>query len=766
VSLPPIKEYPHIFGPDEYEWAEQISAGFLSQFGSGRSVIDAMSDQSAEQDDYVQDTQGARVIASDEAAHTADVVMFADEVCLAHQELTNDPALLPDYFALDANPANSPRHMAWRFTAGHNAIPKFLELQLRCQSDLAVVAAGRAWVAIYRDNGMGTAPGALLVTMDSRVGARIPNSTWILCLLWADWEVTLVAGTRYWIAVCTSDPMGSGGQWGTTDMWVRRRDDVFPLFADPTVMDTASDDFPSGGAYSSHVDRRPWFRLYECRHTLNDVPMAENATAPSRGELVSMRRIQGMHPQREIIGPFAGQTAGRIYTTPRTGGGAGSFQIFTPGSIPFAGASGVLTEDNPNLFWDDAANRLGIGTNAPATALHVYGAANIRATIEATDSASYAIYVLGTDNSTTAAFITAYGSTHAGQANELAFKNNYGLIAFYPGTAGATTRRMALTNTPQLLGSDGVVASPFYSFATELGMGMYRVALNQLGLAAGGVLALTLTNTPQALLRDGTAALPGLAFGSETALGIGRAGAGTGGLAAGGAYQWYWTAGAFHPVLDNTETLGIAGAGIAGLYFSLANAVALLTAGEMRAYSVERSVDWSWGQQIRGGGRLTTKDTVASFDGAAGNFDSGVIASGSFARRKTWSFRASGQVFLSGAVVPTIDVQLHDTVGLVASLVSTACGGGPAGGADCAWQVEGMITEYATGEWAVDGWKIAAAKRTGPINNQDINQYVMGGTVPVARNAGRNHFIRIAFTNCQAVGTTYCYQLAGGVNVI
>jgi len=546
VSLPPIKEYPHIFGPDEYEWAEQISAGFLSQFGSGRSVIDAMSDQSAEQDDYVQDTQGARVIASDEAAHTADVVMFADEVCLAHQELTNDPALLPDYFALDANPANSPRHMAWRFTAGHNAIPKFLELQLRCQSDLAVVAAGRAWVAIYRDNGMGTAPGALLVTMDSRVGARIPNSTWILCLLWADWEVTLVAGTRYWIAVCTSDPMGSGGQWGTTDMWVRRRDDVFPLFADPTVMDTASDDFPSGGAYSSHVDRRPWFRLYECRHTLNDVPMAENATAPSRGELVSMRRIQGMHPQREIIGPFAGQTAGRIYTTPRTGGGAGSFQIFTPGSIPFAGASGVLTEDNPNLFWDDAANRLGIGTNAPATALHVYGAANIRATIEATDSASYAIYVLGTDNSTTAAFITAYGSTHAGQANELAFKNNYGLIAFYPGTAGATTRRMALTNTPQLLGSDGVVASPFYSFATELGMGMYRVALNQLGLAAGGVLALTLTNTPQALLVSGVVASPGLGFAAEAGLGMYRVGAGQVGWPIAGVLQMALTADALY----------------------------------------------------------------------------------------------------------------------------------------------------------------------------------------------------------------------------
>jgi hypothetical protein len=45
----------------------------------------------------------------------------------------------------------------------------------------------------------------------------------------------------------------------------------------------------------------------------------------------------------------------------------------TLGSLPFIGASGALTQDNANLFYDDSNNRLGIGTNAPTTPLDVFG---------------------------------------------------------------------------------------------------------------------------------------------------------------------------------------------------------------------------------------------------------------------------------------------------------------------------------------------------------------------------------------------------------
>lgn len=56
-----------------------------------------------------------------------------------------------------------------------------------------------------------------------------------------------------------------------------------------------------------------------------------------------------------------------------TNGGTGTATQFTAGSVVFAGASGVYTQDNANLFWDDSSNRLGIGTVGPSQKLEVVG---------------------------------------------------------------------------------------------------------------------------------------------------------------------------------------------------------------------------------------------------------------------------------------------------------------------------------------------------------------------------------------------------------
>jgi len=56
-----------------------------------------------------------------------------------------------------------------------------------------------------------------------------------------------------------------------------------------------------------------------------------------------------------------------------TNGGTGTATAFTQGSVVFAGASGVYDQDNANLFWDDANNRLGVGTATPNEALTVSG---------------------------------------------------------------------------------------------------------------------------------------------------------------------------------------------------------------------------------------------------------------------------------------------------------------------------------------------------------------------------------------------------------
>jgi hypothetical protein len=50
-----------------------------------------------------------------------------------------------------------------------------------------------------------------------------------------------------------------------------------------------------------------------------------------------------------------------------------TFGTMTPGSVLFAGPSGLLSQDNPNLFWDNTNDRLGIGTAAPTQKLHVTG---------------------------------------------------------------------------------------------------------------------------------------------------------------------------------------------------------------------------------------------------------------------------------------------------------------------------------------------------------------------------------------------------------
>lgn len=46
---------------------------------------------------------------------------------------------------------------------------------------------------------------------------------------------------------------------------------------------------------------------------------------------------------------------------------------FTEGSVLFIDSVPSLAEDNANLFWDDASNRLGIGTTGPTEPFHVFG---------------------------------------------------------------------------------------------------------------------------------------------------------------------------------------------------------------------------------------------------------------------------------------------------------------------------------------------------------------------------------------------------------
>ena len=66
-------------------------------------------------------------------------------------------------------------------------------------------------------------------------------------------------------------------------------------------------------------------------------------------------------------------TTGVTGTLPVTNGGTGTSTSFTTGSVVFAGASGVYSQNNSQFFWDNTNNRLGIGTTSASAKLDVNG---------------------------------------------------------------------------------------------------------------------------------------------------------------------------------------------------------------------------------------------------------------------------------------------------------------------------------------------------------------------------------------------------------
>lgn len=88
--------------------------------------------------------------------------------------------------------------------------------------------------------------------------------------------------------------------------------------------------------------------------------------------------VQAVTNDTNVTGVVAAQvlTLGWTGTLGVARGGTGTGTAFTPGSIVFAGASGIYTQDNANLFYDDTNNRVGIGTATPERTFHVKSSGN------------------------------------------------------------------------------------------------------------------------------------------------------------------------------------------------------------------------------------------------------------------------------------------------------------------------------------------------------------------------------------------------------
>ena len=98
-------------------------------------------------------------------------------------------------------------------------------------------------------------------------------------------------------------------------------------------------------------------------------------------------------------------------------GGTGTSTAFTAGSVVFAGASGVYTQDNAKLFWDNANDRLGIGIAVPTASLHVAGnvlaknATNSTTAFQVQDAAGAVMFDVDTTNARVG--IGAVPATHS-----------------------------------------------------------------------------------------------------------------------------------------------------------------------------------------------------------------------------------------------------------------------------------------------------------------------------------------------------------------
>jgi hypothetical protein len=99
------------------------------------------------------------------------------------------------------------------------------------------------------------------------------------------------------------------------------------------------------------------------------------------------------------------------------GGGmaiGGSITSATQGSVLFAGASGVLAQDNANFFWDDTNNRLGIGTSSPALIFDsTFSSAGDGIRVYNTLSSGFADVRVGNNTNNNLGFLRVGGSTSA-----------------------------------------------------------------------------------------------------------------------------------------------------------------------------------------------------------------------------------------------------------------------------------------------------------------------------------------------------------------
>jgi hypothetical protein len=159
---------------------------------------------------------------------------------------------------------------------------------------------------------------------------------------------------------------------------------------------------------------------------------------------------------------FSGGSTGLTPATATTGavslagtlgvgyGGTGTATTFTAGSVVFAGASGVYSQNNSKIFWDNTNFRLGVGTASPSVTLAM--------------SATDAILIpVGTT-----------GQQPTGAAGMLRFNSSTSLFEGYNGTAwGSIGGGATGGGTDQIFYLNGQTVNTSYSIPAGQNAGTF-----------------------------------------------------------------------------------------------------------------------------------------------------------------------------------------------------------------------------------------------------------------------------------------------------
>lgn len=151
-------------------------------------------------------------------------------------------------------------------------------------------------------------------------------------------------------------------------------------------------------------------------------------------------------------------------TAPVAHGGTGTTTAFTQGSVVFAGASGVYSQDNSNLSWDDVSKRLGIGTATPGT--------NAKITINPNNTAdTLATAQINTSVATNKGLVVQGFTSQSANLQE--WQDHSGSVLAYIDSTGSVRQKNSGTAINAPFGGNQTIAigstGSNYSFAIVIG---------------------------------------------------------------------------------------------------------------------------------------------------------------------------------------------------------------------------------------------------------------------------------------------------------